>query len=108
MFVTQVCHTRSKVMTNTNFINRQTNKQTDIGSSRITFATENSVRCQNLSPNSGQDTDSLFLQIVILMPAVCSICYHSFKYKYGLGPEDSEHQVINESSLRFKVSSSKQ
>eukprot|EP00092_Neocalanus_flemingeri_P026925 GFUD01029186.1.p1 GENE.GFUD01029186.1~~GFUD01029186.1.p1 ORF type:complete len:147 (-),score=27.27 GFUD01029186.1:69-485(-) len=29
--------------------------------------------------------------IVILMPAVCSICYHTYKHKYGLGQDaDSE------------------
>ena len=24
------------------------------------------------------------LQILVLMPAVCSVCYHTFKHKYGL------------------------
>ena len=38
------------------------------------------------------------------MPAVCSICYHSFKYKYGLGPDDSEHQVIKHSTYKVSLS----
>ena len=50
------------------------------------------------------------LQIVILMPAVCSICYHTYKHKYGLEQEPDtelgEVQVFLSSSLASKIGKS--
>ena len=37
---------------------------------------------------SSCDIPKILLQIVILMPAVCSICFHTFKHKYGLQSEE--------------------
>ena len=47
------------------------------------------------------------LQIVILMPAVCSICFHTFKHKYGLHSEEDgiEGKVGNYKTIKYKFRS---
>ena len=50
----------------------------------------------------------ILFQIVILMPAVCSICFHTFKHKYGLqSEEDGLQEKVNLKSFitsYFKLS----
>ena len=50
----------------------------------------------------------ILLQIVILMPAVCSICFHTFKHKYGLQSEEDgiEEKVRNYKTMQDKFYSS--
>ena len=53
---------------------------------------------------STSNIPEILLQIVILMPAVCSICFHTFKHKYGLQSEEDgmEEKVFHKAiSLDF-------
>ena len=53
---------------------------------------------------STSNIPEILLQIVILMPAVCSICFHTFKHKYGLQSEEDgmEEKVFYKANfIRF-------
>ena len=53
---------------------------------------------------STSNIPEILLQIVILMPAVCSICFHTFKHKYGLQSEEDgmeEKVFYNANFIRF-------
>ena len=44
------------------------------------------------------------VQILVLMPAVCSVCYHTFKHKYGLDQVGAANTANTNTNMYSKYS----